>query len=170
MSFTVRMCTFNVFTFKSVQGSKKSLYLTYVPENIHCGLFEESQFLPSYVGMWSTVCSFYTKCPVHTTTTNRYVLYSNHALQLWCESSPQQWRQQQFVHGHNIRPTLSDAVNTQSQLATHQNNDSKKSTNQFLSISLLIWGVPNSAPASLWAFHLILYDHDQQLAPERISS
>ena len=68
MSFTVCMCTFNIFMFKSVQGSKKSLYLTYVPENIHCGLFEESQFLPCYVGMWSTVCSFYTKCPVHTTT------------------------------------------------------------------------------------------------------
>lgn len=169
MSFTVRMCTFNVFMFKSVQGSKKSLYLTYVPENIYCGLFEEYQLLPSYVGMWSTVCSFYTKCPVHTTTTNRYVLYSNHALQLWCELSPQQW-QQQFVHSQNIWPTLYDAVNTQSQLPTHQNDDSKKSTNRFLSISLLIWGVPNSALVSLWAFHLILYHHDQQLAPERTSS
>jgi len=164
MSFTVRMCTFSVFMFKSVQGSKKSLYLTYVPENIYCGLFEESQFLPSYVGMWSTVCSFYTKCPVHTTTTNRYVLYSNHALQLWCKSSPQQW-QQQLVHGHNIRPTL-DAVNTQSQLPTQQNNDSKESTNHFLSIEVY----PTSALAFLWAFHLILYHHDQQLAPERISS
>lgn len=82
MSFTVCMCTFNVFTFKSVQGSKKSLDFTYVTENIYCGMFEESQFLPSYVGMWSTVCSFYTKCPVHTTTTIDMFLYSNHALQL----------------------------------------------------------------------------------------
>jgi hypothetical protein len=72
----------------------------------------------------------------------------------------------------NTWPTLSDAVNTQSQLLFffHQNNDSKKSTKQFLSISLLILGVPNSALVSFMSFHLTLHYHDKQLAPERISS
>jgi hypothetical protein len=151
------MCTFNVFMFKSVQESKKWLYLTYLPENIYCGLFEESQFLPSYVGMWSTVCSLYTKCPVHTTTTNRYVLYSNHALQLWRESSPQQW-QQQFVHG---RLCLTQWIHKANSPPTRTMILSKVLISfSALVINLLIWGVPNSALASLLAFHLILYHRD----------
>lgn len=64
------VCVLSMFShLKVYKDSNISLHLIYIPENIYCGLLEVPQFLPPYAGMWSTVCSFCTKRPVHTATT-----------------------------------------------------------------------------------------------------
>lgn len=159
------LCVLSMFSrLKVYKDSKKSLYLIYIPENIYCGLFEESQFLPSYAGMWSTVCSFCTKRPVHTAilmdmsciVIMHYCCDANHphSSSLYMATIYGQLCPMQWIHKANF-------------FFPHHNNDSTKSTNQFLSISLLILGVPNSALVSFMSFSSYTLSSWQTTGPRK---